>query len=109
MGQAWHETGGYTSELSRDYLNIFGITNHVTGYGEKTTSGFMRYKSYEDCIENYFSILVNYINKSQLEPPTTFIGFGAWLKQNGYYTDTLDNYTNGMVNGWVRTSQLLNI
>jgi len=109
MGQAWHETGGYTSTLAQEYNNIFGITNHVTGNGDKTESGFMNYKDFNGCLEDYFSILIDYMNRSQKQFPDTFIGFGTWLRENGYYTDTVTNYTNGMINGWSQTAKLLNI
>jgi len=109
MGQAYHETGGYTSTLAQQYNNIFGITNHVTGNGTQTKSGFMDYKDFLACIEDYFSILIYYMNNSQREVPDTFIGFATWLKENGYYTDTVNNYANGMINGWTQTAKLLNI
>jgi len=109
VGQSYHETGGFTSELARDYANIFGISNHVTSLGVKTDSGFLMYPNYENCIEDYFAILTYYINTSQTQPPSTFIGFATWLKENHYYTDSLTNYANGMINGWKQTALMLNI
>ena len=109
MGQVYHETGGYKSELAQDYCNIFGMSNHVTGYGKKTESGFMRYDDYGKSIDDYFALITDYKNRSQTTPPETFIGYATWLKENGYYTDTINNYANGMVYGWNTTKLLLNI
>lgn len=109
IGQAYHETGGFTSELSKDYLNIYGMSNHSTNYGNPTVSGFMNYQTYENGIEDYLSLMTYYKNKSQSKIPDTFIGFVTWLRENGYFTDTIDNYLNGVVNGWKQSAKLLGI
>lgn len=88
---------------------MFGITNHPTGTGEMSESGFMNYPNFENNLEDYFAIINHYQNQSQQQVPDTFIGYATWLKENGYYTDTVNNYVNGMISGWQQTAKLLNI
>jgi len=98
MSQILHETGGKITPLAR--LNNFsGITYIGQKYAKdshvKQPDGKYNYASYAsiaDYVEDYLRI----VGKS-VKNAVTIDDYARNLKRQNYYTDTLQNYTAGMV------------
>jgi len=105
IAQAKHETGNYTSRLFRIANNLFGMG--VAKVRPYTRSGtieaseglFSKYANLEQSVDDFLKWL-EYNNA-----PVSFIDssdYAKWLKEEGYYTDSFENYSAGLkyhVNG----------
>ena len=102
MAQAQHETGNFNSRLSKDFNNLFGMgvpkDRPFLGYGSGiVTEGMERaaYATPAQSVADYIEWL-DYTNfPVNITDPGTFVNE---LKKRKYFTDSTDNYLNGMNN-----------
>lgn len=100
VAQARHESGDYTS-------NVFENTNNAYGYGLyagspwQTGGEFEGFAEYTN-IQNSTGEIVDWLKRREAEGKlsisslTTPEAYATALHNQGYFTDTLDNYINGM-------------
>jgi Na+-transporting methylmalonyl-CoA/oxaloacetate decarboxylase gamma subunit len=100
--QAMHETGIFTSPLYLNHNNAYGMNmpskRKTTAIGQ-TESGFAIYDSVEDSIKD----LMLYFE--EFNAPDTFansLDYVTWIKSNGYFTDSLKTYSNGVAKHLVK-------
>lgn len=107
VAQAKHETGNFTSNFFRSYNNAFGYSyvpggRYQLGAGSIADNGapIARYASVEDSVKE----LVDWLNRRRIEGKFPAFGsvttpeqYAALLKAAGYYGDTLENYSNGLI------------
>ena len=85
-GQWYHETGGFTSRLTKENNNLAGL---------KGTDGeYMSFGSIEE-FANYF----NRIWGPYIAGATSPEDYAAKLKREGYFTDGYENYVAGIKGG----------
>ena len=97
LGQAYHETGAFTSNAFENGFNCFGISP-----GGKLA----KYDSIESSVDRYVSLIqLRIYQDGGVEPPATFIGYAEFLKRHKYFEDSLITYVNGMINGWKQISK----
>jgi hypothetical protein len=95
--QSGHETAGWTS-------NIYNTLNNCFGFGYSGNGNYYGYNSIEDSVSD----LVNWVsakipNFQNITDPTVY---AQALHDNGYYTDTVSNYANGIANYFDNNLQL---
>lgn len=94
--QARHETGNYSSALSTDQYNLFGMKKPVSRafIGSKDSGNqYMSYQSYSDSVRDLF-LWMDYTGF-----PVSVSGsaqYVAELKKRGYFTDNLFTYLKGV-------------
>lgn len=94
---AMHETGNFTSNLYKSNNNYFGMKHpqrrQTTSKGER--NGYAFYENYEASIED-FELWFNFHGTSveEFEAPEELTNF---MKEKGYFTDTLENYQTAVV------------
>lgn len=92
LGQAYHETGGFTSNAFVNGFNCFGISPNGV---------LAKYDSIESSVDNYVRLIqLRIYQDGGVEPPSTFVGYAEFLKRHKYFEDKITNYINGMINGW---------
>lgn len=113
IAQSAHETNGWTSDIYIKNHNLFGMKMpHVRQTtAVKALNGYAYYNTIEDsaadmlfwlAYEHYDYSQDVMLNLPELEPNrTTFIDqsinmFVTFLKDKGYFTDTISNYYNGV-------------
>lgn len=108
MLQAAHETGGFKSRLSTAN-NLSGIKYRPkTAILGESNSGILSpegdYYSKFDSIDSWARRHYQIVNRGTNKPidAQTIQDFAARLKANKYFTDTLTNYTKGLMS-WQRT------
>jgi len=108
-GQWWHETGGFKSQLTRENLNLGGLTQtQPNGEENKQPDGGNYYKMYgsiQDYADDYmksFIDLYDYTGKDVKTPAD----WARVLKENGYYEghgnseeERIANYAAGIAEG----------
>lgn len=101
--QARHETGRYTSLLYLRANNLFGMKN-ASGSRAKTQMGFQvegdqyrHYKNNEESIADLIDYLNNFKEPVYDDSEQGVIAYAKKLKKNGYYADSAENYTNGLL------------
>lgn len=97
---ARHESGNFTNTLSKNYNNIFSMGFPKFRMNVATPSGFYtegqqmaRYDSWDLAIED---LMLWFVYKDFRTDITTVGLFVQELKINGYFTDSVDNYLNGV-------------
>jgi hypothetical protein len=108
MLQAAHETGGFKSRLST-VNNLSGIKySPKSAILGESNSGILspegNYYSKFDSIDSWARRHYQIVNRGANKPidAQTIQDFAARLKANKYYTDTLTNYTKGLLS-WQRS------
>lgn len=95
--QMYHETGGFSSSLARDYHNYGGVTQtEANDLGQP--DGSLYYRKFNSD-EDYVDYMVDYYNlydTDGLFAAKDTRGVARALKQGGYYGDTEENYTTGL-------------
>ena len=84
---AWESTYG-TSNVAKKQRNYGGV-----GWNGKT---YFTYKTDEDFVKNYVSLMNRRYKKALVAD--NIYGYGAALKEKGYYEDTLEHYTSNLAN-----------
>lgn len=85
-----HETGGGTSRNLR-------VNNNHSGYGyNPKTKTYARFKNDEDFVTADVSLLMK--RYPEAFNSNNVVDFASNLRKNGYFTDTLQNYVNGLKN-----------
>lgn len=106
VAQAKHETGNFTSNAYRNNNNLYGYKYVPGGYlqiSEGITSSegnaYAAYASIEDSVR----VVCRWIRKRQAEGKfpadlsgLTIESYAQYLKNAGYYGDTVANYTQGL-------------
>jgi hypothetical protein len=97
-GQWYHETGGFSSRLTKENYNLGGLTQ-VTPNGEenKQPDGgnyYMQFDSIRAYADYYKRIWGPYIQGSKSAED-----YASRLKSEGYYGDSYENYVRGLHSG----------
>ena len=96
--QAAHETGNFTSAIFLDCNNAFGykaVTSSCASHPD-----YQNYANLEDSVNEICQWILRRLNEGNFPPLasiTTAAQYAAALKNNGYYEDSLANYTNGIL------------
>ncbi len=87
--QSGHETAGWTS-------NVYTTLNNCFGFGYSGGGNYYGYNSIEDSVSD----LVNWVsaNIPDFQTITDPTAYAQALHDHGYYTDTVSNYANGIIN-----------
>jgi len=103
--QAMHETDSFTSRLSVDDHNQFGMKKAVrrvqVGVVGFTTLGFAMYRSVSDSVNDYlarqrqFKAFQARAYKGQ-NCDWEYYEFAKWLKESRYYGESVEEYAAGM-------------
>ncbi len=110
LAQVAHETGGFKSHVSsvNNYSGIkFSAKSKIQGEydsGIKSPEGnnYSGFDSINDWANRYYAI----INKGAMPlNATTIEDFANRLKKNGYFTDTIANYTKGL-QSWAKSLKM---
>lgn len=96
--QAWHETGGFTSDIFKDNRNLFGMKASSRDYDKGTLHGHAYYNTYDDSIRDILAYMSE--RKGGLK---SFVfdaveDYASRLKGLNYFEDSLKNYIKGMKN-----------
>lgn len=107
FGQFYHETGGGTSRVFKEQLNMFGMkgatsrTNSQSG----TVAGYAVYDSLEDSLDDLNLWLITMTgNGFDSLKGITADDYVLLLSSNGYFTDDPDVYLKGLKNGMEKYS-----
>lgn len=94
--QAAHETGGFKSELMKNFNNLFGMKyprlRHTTAIG-KTGNGYASYRRDSDSVDDL--ILWLQYNNVPYNDFTNLNQYVNALKQKNYFEDSTTNYYSG--------------
>ena len=98
LAQARHESGDFTSSVFLDCNNAFGY-NYVSSScpGHDT---YQNYNSLADSVHDLTGWIWRRYNEGNFPDLSTITTPGYYaqlLQQNDYYTDTVSNYTNGLL------------
>ena len=98
FSQAWHETGGFKSRLALEQNNLFGmkIPQVREFVGDKSNPPYMTYRSWSESVDDLLLWFENQRFPTSVESP---FHYTMSLRQRGYFTDSVDNYLRGMLNG----------
>ena len=100
IAQAKHETGNFTSDLYSRSGNAFGMK--LARIRPKIQFQFHPQQVYAHYLGSPSLSLIDYLLRAEnFNMPTHFdsvADFALWLKESGYYSDSLFNYTNGIKN-----------
>lgn len=94
-----HETGNFTSSLSRRAKNLFGMMQPrrrptlSIGVTEASEGQFATFKSYEDAAKDFVLYLQNMKYPKDFADVDSLVSF---MRSKGYFTDTLSNYLTGV-------------
>jgi len=101
LGQAWHETRGFTSRAFIEGNNAYGIS----------PNGILaKYKTIEDCVDAYVRLIQYRIAQDgNVNPSESFIGYVEFLKRHKYFEDKVTTYVNGVINGWKQSAKILGL
>ena len=87
--QSGHETAGWTS-------NVYKTLNNCFGYGYTGGGNYYGYNDIEGSVQDVVAWLTEHIPDFQdITDPTAY---AQALSAAGYYTDTVSNYANGIIN-----------
>ncbi len=116
--QAAHETANFTSNIFRNYNNAFGYS-YVPGAVYQTGSGSVAdngqpvaaYATVEDSVREMVDWIYRRISEGKFPADLTTITtpeqYAQLLKNAGYYSDTVANYTAGIKQFFIRVMQEL--
>lgn len=103
MAQVAHETGGFNSRVSTVDNNFSGIkyigkplVQKNASKGSKSpekNSYYARFSNVNDWARDYIRIL----NNSSALAAKNITDFSQRLKKGGYFTDSIENYTKGLI------------
>lgn len=100
VAQAKHETGNFTSNLYKNHSSLFGMKvpsrrpfDGSPGPLAPDGGRYASYSSYAQSAKDYLNLLRFNRFPTNL---STLSGFVSALKADGYFTDTYDNYYNGL-------------
>lgn len=100
--QWYHESAGFTSRLARENFNFGGLTQ-VEPNGEENKQPqpdgdlyYMKFSSPEEWANYYAKYIQHY---PELKNARTTTEYAQELSEGGYYTDSVENYVNGLNNG----------
>lgn len=100
FGQAYHETGGFTSGAFSSNLNLFGMkpaTTRPTEGSRSVVSPYAYYNSYASSVRDLI-LWFDYHNASP-HRFTNVEDYVRFLKSKGYFTDSEKNYLRGVKYG----------
>ena len=91
--QWFHETGGFTSELSDKYHNLGGLTQEEQNSTPQPDGNgyYMQFNSYE-AYADYFGRYLGYYIGNEVDRSTNLQEYITALYDGGYFGDSLDNY-----------------
>jgi len=97
FAQAYHETGGFTSNIFKMNNNMFGMKyptkRPTTAIGQ--LNGYALYNNTTDSIRD---LLLWFHQFGTIPNFQTVEEYATYLKEKGYYEDSLQNYIAGMNN-----------
>jgi len=100
--QSAHETAFWTSNIFKSNNNLFGMKPAKVRANQQhgEYNGYASFNDYDSSIVDML-LWLNY-NKLEtsgilLDSNNPFI-YVSWLKQKGFFTDSIENYLNGMIN-----------
>ncbi|PWM76693.1 MAG: hypothetical protein DBY32_11245 [Phascolarctobacterium sp.] len=100
FAQMYHETGGFSSPLAREYHNYGGITQTAPNDLAQPDGSlyYRKFTSDEDYV-NYMADYYNAYAPDGIFEATNTTEYANALKRGGYYGDTVENYAEGLNNG----------
>lgn len=109
VAQAMHETGNFTSKLFTEHNNAFGmmypqIRENVAH--SATNTGYAHYNSINDSIRD-LDLYFKSMEYPVLSSFPTIKEYAKFLKQKGYYTDTILIYGNALHNHFTALKSIL--
>jgi flagellum-specific peptidoglycan hydrolase FlgJ len=104
IAQAKHETGNFSSRLSREANNIFGMRKVYKrkNFQIGTTKGeggadFGVYATKDDAVRDFLEWLRQWKTKPFPRRVSSAAAYASELKQRGYFSDDLANYKEGIL------------
>jgi flagellum-specific peptidoglycan hydrolase FlgJ len=93
--QAYHETGGFTSDIFKENKNLFGMKESTRSYDHGVNRGHAVYYNYDDSIRDILAYMA--ARKGGLKSFVLTVPLYAQrLKDLSYYEDSVANYTKGL-------------
>lgn len=99
VAQSAHETAYWTSNIYKKNNNLFGMRMpHVrTTTASEERNGYAYYDNLESsATDMVYWLAFNHYDYKAETPDMKLNLYVAWLKQKGYYTDTILNYSKGV-------------
>lgn len=115
VAQARHETGNYSSYQFKTNNNLFGmkyVKQPLATQGNKSPEGdyYAKYASVgasvQDLVNRNYKITKGGISFNQLKNASDSTDFAQKLKKRGYYTASVQEYTNGLNNALMRINAM---
>ena len=106
VAQSKHESNDYTSAVFLDCNNSFGYKALNASQSCPLHPDYKKYSNIEEStleIVNWIGRRLNEGNFPPLDEITTAEQYAQLLKDNGYYGDSVYNYTNGLLN-WFKSN-----
>ena len=96
-----HETGGFTSDLCKDYHNLGGLTQ-TTPTDAPQPDGSLWYMRFADDRQyaEYYGRYLKYYAEDGIFEAKTIQEYAEALKHGGYFGDTVEHYVDGMTAAW---------
>ena len=98
IAQMVHESGNGTSELAVEDNNYAGLTGYSKGAGLQPQEDGTATYGHFDSLEEFATYLHDgfFANYPEIHNATSVGEYASILKENGYFTDSVDNYANSM-------------
>jgi predicted hydrocarbon binding protein len=95
--QAAHETGDFTSRIFSENNNAFGMKASTRNYESGERYGHAIYLSLGDSIKDMLEYLSDKIKPLKEIAEMSISEYAIYLKSVGYFEDTVQNYTSGLM------------
>ena len=102
--QWYHETGGFSSELSDQYHNLGGLTQATPNDTPQPDGSnyYMQFDSYENYAD-YFGKYLTLYQEDGIYDAQTMEDYITCLKHGGYFGDSLEFYLSDCQNIYAET------
>lgn len=99
-GQWYHESGGFSSQLSRENFNFSGLTQSTPNDSPQPDGNmyYIKFNSPEEFAE-YFTKYIKLYAADGIFNARTVEEYAHALKRGGYYGDSEENYASGIRGG----------
>jgi flagellum-specific peptidoglycan hydrolase FlgJ len=98
--QAAHESAFWNSALYHAVYNMFGMKSHgrkVSGKTNEVINGYAAYQDYKGSLND----IVDWCRRTgATSKAEDIIEYSHFLKTKGYYEDSEENYTAGLINAY---------
>lgn len=95
--QAAHETGDFTSRIFSENNNAFGMKASTRNYDFGERYGHAIYLSIGDSVKDMLEYLGDKMKPLKEIANMSISEYAIYLKSVGYFEDTVQNYTSGLM------------